>query len=147
MRRGPDPQPSGAPTELSVRSLALRARQTILDLPPRLTDDPFSLGVASGDPTDGRCVIWTRPAPSPFEPLGGMKGARTVVGWEVAHDEGFGRVVRRGDYTATPAVSSFATRLPTDFCGATLAAPQNGVWDSCPTRGTLEIFDESVIRR
>lgn len=69
---------------------------------PRLADDPFALGVASGDPLPDRCVIWARLAPSPLEPLGGMDGVRAVVGWEVAHDEGFGRVVRSGRYTAAP---------------------------------------------
>ncbi len=69
---------------------------------PRLVDDPFKLGVASGDPLPDRCVIWTRLAPQPLEPMGGMDGVRTAVDWEVAHDEGFGRVVRQGRHTAAP---------------------------------------------
>ena len=69
---------------------------------PRLPDDPFRLGVASGDPLTDRCVIWTRLAPSPLEPLGGMDGVRAVVGWEVAHDPGFRQVVRSGRHTAAP---------------------------------------------
>jgi alkaline phosphatase D len=69
---------------------------------PRLRADPFTLGVASGDPLPDRCVIWTRLAPAPFEPQGGMNGQRTRVGWEVAHDEGFSQVVRRGQYIAAP---------------------------------------------
>ncbi len=69
---------------------------------PRLGADPFTLGIASGDPRTDRCVIWTRLAPAPFEPHGGMNGQRTTVGWEVAHDEGFSRVVRSGQYIAAP---------------------------------------------
>lgn len=69
---------------------------------PRFADDPFSLGVASGDPTPDRCVIWTRLAPDAFAPLGGMDGTRTNVQWEVAHDDGFSRIVRQGTYTASP---------------------------------------------
>jgi alkaline phosphatase D len=69
---------------------------------PRLAADPFQLGVASGDPLADRCVIWTRLAPDPLQPMGGMDGVRTVVDWEVAHDEGFGRVVREGLHTAAP---------------------------------------------
>lgn len=69
---------------------------------PRLADDPFALGVASGDPLPDRCVVWTRLAPQPLDPLGGMDGARVVVDWEVAHDEAFGRVVREGRHTAAP---------------------------------------------
>jgi alkaline phosphatase D len=51
---------------------------------PRLADDPFKLGVASGDPTPTGAVIWTRLAPRPLEPEGGMAGQRVVVTWEVA---------------------------------------------------------------
>jgi alkaline phosphatase D len=69
---------------------------------PHLTDPPFTLGVASGDPTSESCVIWTRLAPRPFEPESGMEGHRTVIGWEVAHDEAFSRVVRQGRYTCAP---------------------------------------------
>jgi len=63
---------------------------------------PFSLGVASGDPTPNACVIWTRLAPDPFAPLGGMNGGRPVIGWEVADDEGFGKIIQQGRYTCAP---------------------------------------------
>ena len=33
----------------------------------RLGDDPFTLGIASGDPTADGVVLWTRLAPSPLE--------------------------------------------------------------------------------
>ncbi len=69
---------------------------------PRLQESPFTLGVASGDPTPDACVIWTRLAPRPFEPLGGMSGERVVLRWEVAHDEGFSRVVDRGQVACAP---------------------------------------------
>ena len=69
---------------------------------PRLSGDPFTLGVASGDPTPDGCVLWTRLAPAPFGPLGGMNGQRVMLGWEVAHDEGFSRVVDRGRVTCAP---------------------------------------------
>jgi alkaline phosphatase D len=71
-------------------------------LRPRWADDPFQLGVASGDPTSSAVVIWTRLAPRPLEPEGGMAGLRTAVNWEVADDEQFSRVVRRGRATASP---------------------------------------------
>lgn len=71
----------------------------------RLADDPFTLGVASGDPTPTSVVIWTRLAPRPLEPDGGMPGPRTVVTWEVADDEGFTRVVQKGRATAAPELS------------------------------------------
>lgn len=41
---------------------------------PTLKGDPFTLGVASGDPTSDGVVLWTRLAPDPFaqDGLGGM---------------------------------------------------------------------------
>jgi len=69
---------------------------------PHFADDPFALGVASGDPTSTGAVLWTRLAPKPFEEDGGMPGNRPVVDWEVADDETFGTIVKRGRYTAAP---------------------------------------------
>jgi alkaline phosphatase D len=69
---------------------------------PRLADDPFQLGVASGDPTPSGGVLWTRLASRPLEPDGGMDGQRVVVTWEVADDERFGKVVQQGRATASP---------------------------------------------
>ena len=34
---------------------------------PRFAADPFTLGVASGDPDAGGVVLWTRLAPRPLE--------------------------------------------------------------------------------
>src|SRR5688500_7914241 len=69
---------------------------------PRFADDPFTLGVASGDPTPTGAVIWTRLAPKPFEPEGGMPGIRPIVQWDVAEDEAFTKIVRTGRYSAAP---------------------------------------------
>src|SRR5688572_13251575 len=68
---------------------------------PRAAGDPFTLGVASGDPTSTEVVIWTRLAPQPLDPDGGMI-ARTAVNWEVAEDDGFKQIVQRGRHTAAP---------------------------------------------
>jgi alkaline phosphatase D len=72
---------------------------------PRLADDPFQLGVASGDPTATGGVLWTRLAPRAMEPEGGMDGQRTVVTWEVAEDDAFRRIVKQGRATAAPELS------------------------------------------
>ena len=69
---------------------------------PRLVDDPFTLGVASGDPTPTGGVLWTRLAPRPHEPDGGMDGQRTAVTWELAGDDGFRQILRQGRATAAP---------------------------------------------
>jgi alkaline phosphatase D len=64
--------------------------------------DPFSLGVASGDPSSNGVVLWTRLAPRPLEPGGGLPPETIEVQWEIARDEAMRDVVRRGDAVATP---------------------------------------------
>ena len=60
--------------------------------------DPFTLGVASGDPWPTGVVIWTRLAREPLTPdgFGGMPRMDVAVQWQVAEDERFRRGVRRG---------------------------------------------------
>lgn len=69
-----------------------------------LRSDPFTLGVASGDPLPDGFVIWTRLAPAPLadDGLGGMPSRRYEVQWQVATDPRFARVVRSGTATAGP---------------------------------------------
>jgi alkaline phosphatase D len=67
-----------------------------------LRSDPFSLGIASGDPLPDGVVLWTRLAPQPFDPMGGMRERTYPVDWQVAEDGAFRRVVRRGTATARP---------------------------------------------
>jgi alkaline phosphatase D len=63
---------------------------------PRLPEDPFAAGVASGSPTDSTVVLWTRllGARLPAEAL--------AVGWELAEDERFARIVQSGQAQALP---------------------------------------------
>ncbi|MFF4521729.1 alkaline phosphatase D family protein [Streptomyces bluensis] len=68
----------------------------------RITENPFTLGVASGDPLSDSVLLWTRLAPSPYEADGGLPAERVTVHWELAHDELFRRIVRRGAATAHP---------------------------------------------
>lgn len=69
---------------------------------PRLPADPFTLGVASGYPLPSGMVLWTRLAPQPLLPGGGMPREVVPVEWEVAADEGLRQVVQRGTAAATP---------------------------------------------
>ncbi|MFN3651592.1 MAG: alkaline phosphatase D family protein [Armatimonadota bacterium] len=69
---------------------------------PTFSANPFSLGVASGDPDASGFVLWTRLAPRPLDPDGGMEPVRVPVSWEVAEDEGMQQVVQRGTATAAP---------------------------------------------
>ncbi|MFI8516699.1 alkaline phosphatase D family protein [Streptomyces sp. NPDC085481] len=71
--------------------------------PRRITENPFTLGVASGDPLPGSVLLWTRLAPRPYESSGGLPtGNRVAVRWELAHDERFTRGLRRGTVDAHP---------------------------------------------
>ena len=56
----------GAPAPAGARSL--RRLATAAQVPPL----PFTLGVASGDPVPDGVVLWTRLAPDPLVPGGGM---------------------------------------------------------------------------
>jgi alkaline phosphatase D len=69
---------------------------------PELPGDPFTLGVASGDPDHDGFVLWTRLAPQPLaeDGLGGMPDRTYEVRWQVAEDPRFRRVVRQGDADA-----------------------------------------------
>lgn len=61
--------------------------------------NPFTLGVASGDPTPDGIVLWTRLAPRPADPL--SLGTRAIpVGWRVATDSRMRRVLAHGVATA-----------------------------------------------
>ena len=61
---------------------------------PSNLGNPFTLGVASGDPSPDGFVLWTRLAPDPLNG-GGMDGQQDVaVDWEVATDVGFADIVR-----------------------------------------------------
>lgn len=74
--------------------------------------DPFTLGVASGDPWAESVVLWTRLAPQPLaeDGFGGMPARSVTVRWEVAADERFARVVRRGEVVAR-ADSAYAVHV------------------------------------
>ncbi len=63
---------------------------------------PFALGVASGDPASDGFVIWTKLAPQPLNPHGGMPLAAMEVAWEVAEDAGFRTITRNGTTWARP---------------------------------------------
>ncbi|WP_201741667.1 alkaline phosphatase D family protein [Salinigranum halophilum] len=65
--------------------------------------DPFTLGVASGDPLSDSVIIWTRLAPDPLAGGGGMPDESVDVQWTVATDEAMSDVVTSGTATADPA--------------------------------------------
>ncbi|MBE1603185.1 alkaline phosphatase D [Actinopolymorpha pittospori] len=66
--------------------------------------NPFTLGIASGDPTHDGVVLWTRLAPDPFaaDGAGGMEPKAVRVEYEVATDDRFRKIIRHGRAVATP---------------------------------------------
>ena len=99
------------------RFLALAAAcATTLWLPrsawsqPRFASDPFTLGVASGSPTHESVVLWTRLAPDalPRATSGAQPSTAAsdiTVRWELADDQAFKRIVRKGQATASPTLA------------------------------------------
>ncbi len=83
-------------------TLALVSRRPV-SATPRLPDDLFKLGVASGDPLPDSVVLWTRLAPDPLGG-GGMPDRRVPVYWELSADEAFKKVTQRGVAYADPDV-------------------------------------------
>src|SRR5690242_2786427 len=67
----------------------------------KFAENPFQLGIASGDPSADGFVIWTRLAPEPLLG-GGMPEENVPVDWEVASDERMSRIVKKGRVVATP---------------------------------------------
>lgn len=70
--------------------------------PPSFKSDPFTLGVASGDPDHTGFVLWTKLAPTPLDPDGGMPNAPVDVRFVIAEDENLKAVVKSGTARATP---------------------------------------------
>ncbi len=66
---------------------------------PGFKNDPFALGVSSGDPLPGAVVIWTRLTPAATD---SWAKDRVQVQWEVATDEKMTSIVRKDSTFATP---------------------------------------------
>ena len=69
---------------------------------PRFSSNPFTLGVAAGDPLPDGFVIWSKLAPKPLERGQGMPMRAVEVEWAVASDERMKDFVRRGTVIARP---------------------------------------------
>ncbi|MGB8858330.1 MAG: alkaline phosphatase D family protein [Ilumatobacteraceae bacterium] len=83
-----------------------------------LAGDPFTLGVASGDPDTKSVVLWTRLAPEPLTG-GGMPADDVAVRWEVSATEDFAEIASSGTEVATAAhghsVHAIASLEPGDW--------------------------------
>jgi len=107
-------RPSAVPHQLDRRAfLAASARIAALaalaplaacaqtSAPVKLDKDPFTLGVASGDPLPDAVILWTRLAMDPLHG-GGMPAVPIDVGWTIARDEAMTDVARTGTANAVP---------------------------------------------
>lgn len=65
------------------------------------SSNPFSFGVASGDPSADGFVLWSRLAREALD-SGGALTEQVAVTWELAEDEAFSQVVRSGSVLALP---------------------------------------------
>ena len=63
----------------------------------------FGHGIASGDPMPDSVLLWTRVTPTTESVPGSGLGPDVSVGWEVAADSGFRKIVARGTAATGPA--------------------------------------------
>ena len=82
---------------------------------PRFAANPFTLGISSGFPTHDSVVLHTRLAVDPLavDGLGGMPTEDVPLRWELARDERFRRVLRRGVVLARGDVAHSARAVVT----------------------------------
>ncbi len=91
-------------TGLALATAGRTSASPLLASTGPLTGNPFTLGVASGDPLPDGVVLWTRLALDPLaeDGLGGMPPRSFQVNWQIARDPLFADVERAGSETARP---------------------------------------------
>ena len=88
-------------TSTTEAATTTEATTTTSTLPPvELSADPFTLGVASGEPDPVSVVLWTRLAPDPLNG-GGMPDDDVEVTWEVSDSDDFATIAASGVEIAT----------------------------------------------
>ena len=87
-------------TGLAVSFPLLSAQRSPVQ-PEEIPANPFTLGVASGDPGGASISLWTRMAPRPLND-GGMPMRPAQVIWQCSDSENFSRIVQYGTEIAWP---------------------------------------------
>src|SRR5690349_5599780 len=86
--------------------------------PSAQQNNPFPLGIASGDPLPDGFVLWTRLAPDPLSrderAPGGLSGGDILIRYEIAEDPTMQRIVRHG---LTRAEAAFAHSVHLEVAG------------------------------
>lgn len=85
----------------ALSAIPVLSRSSFAARSPVFQSNPFTLGVASGDPDAKSVVLWTRLAPEPKVPGGGMSPETVEVKWEVAEDDSMKKIVASGKSNAT----------------------------------------------
>ncbi len=93
--------PSPATSELAAApAITAEPVSTTTTAAIDLGGEPFTLGVASGDPLTDRVILWTRLAPDPTVADGAMPSDDIAVAWELAADDSFSEIVASGEAIA-----------------------------------------------
>ena len=94
-------QPVSSPGSNSATPVTEAEPAPTTDAAVALQGDPFTLGVASGDPDSTSVILWTRLAPDPLN-NGAMPDTDVTVTWELASDENFATILASGQEVASP---------------------------------------------
>src|SRR4051812_5726461 len=100
-----DTTPSSADTTTATTATMTTSPPTATTITPPPIDllgDPFTLGIASGDPDFTSVVLWTRLAPDPLAG-GGMPDEDVTVVWELSDSDDFGAIIATGTALAVSA--------------------------------------------
>jgi alkaline phosphatase D len=88
---------------LFASSLALAVSNPLPIWADAKLEQPFSLGIASGEPAPDGAVLWTRLAPNDGIPAA-MANRNIPVQFEISETESFTKLAKRGTSMATPAL-------------------------------------------
>ncbi len=83
-------------TILNSTASTTTTRATVAAPPFDVAGNPFALGVASGEPLADSVVLWTRLAPDPADPNGGMPDQLFDVAYDISTDADFATIVSSG---------------------------------------------------
>ena len=86
---------------LAVSAIAAPLASCATRATPHFASDPYTLGIASGCPRPDSVVLWTRLAPAAES----LPPENIEVTWEVARDDKFRDIARRGTVLATPGLA------------------------------------------
>ncbi len=95
----PAPEPTAAPRAEPTAAPTAEPAPEPTASAAEIAADPFTLGVASGDPLDDSVILWTR-----LDPAAGLPDGDIEVTWEVATDPEMTAIVASGAAMAVPAL-------------------------------------------